>query len=120
MGRLNTTKIYENISRLYSTKEANGSNPIKKDNKKSSSKIDIEVEQDVNTTFKISKVHGNMAGMDKIDGMAGQTAGISSNNGKGEVRAEEGIYIYSGGCNLDKDKQDISDTIKKTDKKEGK
>ena len=103
------------MSRLYSTKDTNGSSSLKKDDK-SSLKEDVTVEEENITKIKITKVHGNMAGMDKIDGMAGQTAGMSSSFGKGEERPEEGIYIYSGRCNLDKDK--TSDNVKKTNKKE--
>jgi len=122
-GRANTkTKFFfSDMTRMYSTKDKDSTNTKEKPDKekidkksRNSLKIQINGDEEADSFSKFHKIHGNMAGMDKIDGMAGQTAGISSSHGKTD-RPEEGIYIYSGKL-LDKESEK-NDKQKKSDQK---
>jgi hypothetical protein len=69
---------------------------------------------------KFHKVHGNMTGMDKVNGREGKSAGIGIKDAKLEninsARPEEGTYIYRGDLNLDTNpppKKDVTDKLKK-------
>ena len=124
-GRLNNNLFYGEARQFFSNKDRDvlkstteSNSTGKEENKtKNSLNINITLEEETNHSIRITKVHGNMTGMDKIDGMAGQTAGISSSYTKGDGRPEEGMYIYSGGLNLDK-KNNSADDFKKTSKKD--
>ena len=120
-GRANTNFFSSDMTRMYSTKEKESSNIIEKPDKEKfekkpnkSLKIQKNDDEEADSFSKFHKIHGNMAGMDKIDGMGGQTAGISSSHGKTD-RPEEGIYIYSGEL-LDKESEK-NEKQEKPDKK---
>jgi hypothetical protein len=121
VGRSNPNFFYSDISRFYSTKDEDSCNTKEKSDKekhdiKSKKALKIEINGDDDSFSKFHKIHGNMTGMDKIDGMSGQTSGISSSHGKKDPRPEEGIYIYSGKLNLDKESEK-TEKDKKSDKK---
>lgn len=91
------------MARQFSDKEINSDkviNNLSKESNKSDDKIFLKSENSHGDISKI-KVYDNMTGMDKVDGMAGKTAGIGQDSVRGDVRPEDGMYIYSGGLNLD-------------------
>ncbi len=73
---------------------------------------------DKSQKIKYLKIYGNMTGMDKIDGMAGETAGLDSPGHSRKVRPEQGRFIYRGGLNLDGDNTNIIESYHKRKSKQ--
>ena len=115
--RINSNQFYFDIGRQHSSKDQDSNyniNNLNKDEIKSGDKLNsAKPQEDPNSFIKVNKIYGNMTGMDKIDGMAGQTAGID--NIRGEIRPEDGIYIYNGGLNFDTNKKSSQSPYVKKD-----